>query len=37
MLEDLQRVINRIESIYEEKLLVQMEEEEELARKRGVC
>lgn len=32
--EDLQRVINRIESIYEEKLLVQMEAEEELIRKR---
>ncbi|WP_263080487.1 H-NS histone family protein [Endozoicomonas sp. Mp262] len=32
--EDLQRVINRIESIYEEKLLVQMEAEEEQARKK---
>lgn len=32
--EDLQRVMNRIESIYEEKLLIQMEAEEERHRKR---
>ncbi|MFK0572634.1 hypothetical protein [Endozoicomonas sp.] len=31
--EDLQRVIGRIEAIYEEKLMVQMEVEEEQARK----
>ena len=32
--EDLQRIINRIDSIIEEKLLIQMEAEEELSRKR---
>ena len=32
--EDLQRVVSRIESIYEEKLLVQFEEEEEQGRKK---
>ncbi len=32
--EDMQRVIGRIEAIYEEKLIAQMEAEEETARKR---
>lgn len=32
--EDMQRVISRIEAIYEEKLMAQMEAEEQMARKR---
>lgn len=32
--EDLQRIIGRIEAIYEEKLMAQMEAEEEQARKK---